>query len=152
MLGSGPHGLYTPVPCLYWPPGLILLYKRLCSCHLATPEPAYNINWNAGSKCADYFSSLFVLPFQDDQCNLLRPLVCITGSQDMLQDCICLACCLKLACGLFDALCLCCRHRDCTFLDLSVPITLVEKIPCPVSTQTRMPFFVYLSMSFKTVS
>ena len=100
----------------------------------------------------DYFSSIFVLPFQDDQCKLLRFLACITGSQDVLRDCICFAC-LKLVYGLFDALCLCCRHRDCTFLDLSAPITPVEKNSLStVSTPIRMPFFVHPSMSFKTVS
>ena len=100
----------------------------------------------------DYFSSLFVLPFQYDQCKLLLSLVCITGSQDVLRDCICFAC-LKLVYGLFDAICLCCRHRDCTFLDLSAPIIPVEKNSLStVSIPIRMPFFVHPSMSFETVS
>ena len=42
-------------------------------------NPHTNINWNAGGKCVDYFSSLFVLPLQYDQCKLLRFLACITG-------------------------------------------------------------------------
>ena len=43
--------------------------------------------------------------------------------------------------------------RNCTFLDLSVPITPVEKSSLStVSTPIRMPFFVHPSMSFETVS
>ena len=100
----------------------------------------------------DYFSSLFVIPLQDDQRKLLLSLVYTTGSQDMLRDCISFAC-LELVYGLFDAFCLRCRHRDCTFLDLSVPITPVEKNSLStVSTPIRMPFSVYPSMSFETMS
>ena len=97
------------------------------------------------------------LPFLSSLSNMISvnyscPLVCITGSQEVLRDCICFAC-LKLVYGLFDALCLCCRHRDCTFLDLSAPIIPVEKNSLStVSTPIRMPFFVHLSMSFETVS
>ncbi len=130
----------------------LLLYKRLSSGHLTTFESTYNINWNAGDKCVDYFSSLFALPLQNDQCKLLPPLVCITGSQDMLRDCISFAC-LKLTYGLFDALCLCCRHRDCTFLGSSVPITPIEKNSLStVNIPIRMPFFMHSSTSFETVS
>ena len=43
--------------------------------------------------------------------------------------------------------------RNCMFLDLSVPITLVEKNSLStVSIQIRMPFFMHPSMSFETVS
>ena len=43
--------------------------------------------------------------------------------------------------------------RNCMFLDLSAPITPVEKNSLPtVSTPIRMPFFVHPSMSFETVS
>ena len=43
--------------------------------------------------------------------------------------------------------------RNCMFLDLSAPITLVEKNSLStVSIPIRMPFFVHPSMSFETVS
>ena len=43
--------------------------------------------------------------------------------------------------------------RNCMFLDLSVPITSVEKNSLStVSIPIRMPFFVHPSMSFETVS
>ena len=42
--------------------------------------------------------------------------------------------------------------RNCTFLDLSTPITPAEKTPYPVNIPIRMPFSVHPSMSFETVS
>ena len=100
----------------------------------------------------DYFSSLFVLPLQDDQCKLLRFLACNTGSQDVLRDCICFAC-LKLLVAFLMPCVRVAGIKNCTFLDLSAPITPVEKNSLSTaSTPIRMPFFVHPSMSFETVS
>ena len=52
---------YTSVPCLYWPPHPIPLYKCLNSIHVTVLEPTYNINWSAGGKRVDCFSSILTL-------------------------------------------------------------------------------------------